>query len=124
MIQYEYNSEMGIVEAVYTGDIHVSDLIAYGDKIYADQSLPRKLLVLTDVTKANYVYSTKEFEELMENLKRHLTAYKFIKVAFIQSKPKETAYSMLVTKMNPSPNYVRGVFSTREAALKWLLSKI
>ncbi len=122
MITSEFNKESGILEVYYSGNISVSDLIEFGNLIYTDQSLPRKLLVLTDVTEASYILEINEFEEVITHLKKHLSAFDYIKVAFIQAKPKETAYSMLLSEENPLNNYFRGVFSTHDAAITWLLS--
>lgn len=123
MITSEFNKETGILEACYSGNIHLSDLIEFGNTIYTNQSLPRKLLVLTDVSQANYLLQVEDFEEVIAHLKKHLSAFESIKVAFIQTKPKETAYSMLLSEKNPLNNYLRGVFSTRDAAITWLLSQ-
>lgn len=122
MITSEFNKETGILEVHYSGNISVSDLIEFGNTVYADQNLPRKLLILTDVKKANYLFRVGDFEEIFNNLKKHLSAFDYIKVAFIQAKPKETAYSILLSEKNPVKNYIRKVFSTRDAAISWLLS--
>jgi hypothetical protein len=122
MITSKFNTEKGILEVYYTGDIQFRDLIEFGNRIYTDTTLPRKLRMLTDVTHANYKIKINEFPGIIENLKMHLTAFEYIRAAFIQAKPKETAYSMLLTSQNPVKNYYHQVFSTREAALEWLIS--
>jgi hypothetical protein len=122
MITSEFNFKIGILEVVYSGNIILPDLIEFGDKIFSDQSLPRQLLILTDVTNATYHLSNEDFETVLKNIKKHLSAFEYIKGAFIQAKPRETAYSMLLSEKNPVKNYMRGVFSTRDAAEKWLLS--
>lgn len=123
MITSEFNKESGILEVHYSGNISVSDLIEFGNTVYADQNLPRKLLILTDVKKANYLFRVEDFEEIINNLKKHLSVFDYIKVALVQSKPKETAFSMLLSEKNPLNNYIRKVFSTRDAAISWLLSR-
>ncbi len=120
MIKYEFDSKLGILEIFYTGKIRLKDVIEFGNSIYTDNKLPRRLLMLTDVTNANYEIEVDDFSELIEHLKRHVSAFEYIKAAFIQSKPKETAYSMILSNENPIHNYYRAVFSTREAALEWL----
>ncbi|NJO89716.1 MAG: hypothetical protein HC831_12780 [Chloroflexia bacterium] len=120
MIKYEFDSKSGILEIFYTGKIQLTDLIEFGNSIYTDNKLPRKLLMLTDVTNAEYEIEVEEFTELIEHLKKHVSAFEYIKAAFIQSKPKETAYSMILSNKNPIHNYYRAVFSTRAAAMEWL----
>jgi hypothetical protein len=54
---------------------------------------------------------------LLSSTKKHVSAFEYIKAAFIQVNPKETAY-YLHTKQN----YYRGVFSTHNAAINWIKS--
>ncbi len=123
MIAKYFNTELNIPEVKYTGDIYLKDLMEFGNQIYQDSTLPRILLILTDVTKAQYRLSISEFPEMMDNMKKHVSVYKMIKAAFIQAQSKETAYSMHLETQYNIPKYHHAIFATREAALEWLLER-
>jgi hypothetical protein len=121
MISYQYNHSKGFLEVFYTGVIVLEDLLEFGENIYSDASLPRNLYMITDATQAKYKITVSEFSTMFKSLKKHISAYELIKVAFIQSKPRETAISTLLSAQNPIPNYYHKVFSTWQAAENWLL---
>ncbi|MDA3954288.1 MAG: hypothetical protein PF485_11620 [Bacteroidales bacterium] len=124
MITYKFNTKLQILEVIYEGSIQLNDLMEFGNEIYGNDSLPRQLLILTDVTKAQYNIKRSEFQIMIDMLKEHVKPFQLVKAAFIQNKPKETAYSLILEMKNKLPNYYHSVFSTREAALSWLLQKI
>lgn len=121
MITSNYNTELQLLEVSYSGSISMKDLVEFGNQIYGNKKLPRKLCILTDVSRAQYKISTAELSELMSHIEQHLLAFEYIKAAFVQSKPRETDYSMLLSSENTIQNYFRAIFSTREAALEWLM---
>lgn len=119
-IWYNYNSINKILEVYYTGEIEAKDLIDYGMSL-SNEDLPKDLNILVDASQAEYQVSRNEFPKLVNNLKRNLKKFSLVRVAFVQTKPKETAYSILYGQKAVLPNYVHRVFSTKEAAEKWLL---
>jgi len=121
MITYQFNNELQVLEVSYEGDIGFDEIIEFGDLVYTDPSLPQDLKILTDATIARYGLTHSELKDLINVLFEHVKAYHSIKAAFIQSQPKETAYSYIVEMEAKLPNYYHAVFSTREAALSWLL---
>lgn len=123
MITYYYNEKTDILEVKYQGRVDVTELIDYGDQISMDQNLPGKLKVLTDVSEAEYAVDQEELPQLLEALKRHVSRFDYIKAAFIQSKPYETAVSYLLEDENRLNNYFHKVFSKRDAAVRWLLGR-
>jgi hypothetical protein len=120
MIISQFNTDLNILDVTYFGKIEFIDLIEFGNTIYSDKSLPRNLKILTDVTKAEYLLKHSEFPSLVSALHKHISAYDSVSAAFIQNKPKETAYSMILELEAKIPNYHHAVFSTRESALNWL----
>ncbi len=120
MIEYEFNEELKILEVAFIGAIDLKELIRYGEMIRNDSSLPRDLRILTNATTAIYHLSADDVTEMMVVLKDQIKPYRFVKTAVLQEKPVETAISMLVDTREPIHNYEHKVFSTRQAALKWL----
>jgi hypothetical protein len=122
MISYEFNEELEILEVFYTGDISLLDVLEYGEMIKKDFSLPRDLKILTDATRANYTINPGEISHLHQVMKEQIKPYHSVKTAVIQEKPLETAISMLVDSQGPIQAYQHQVFSSRKAAIKWLLA--
>jgi len=89
--------------------------------IRKDNTLPRNLKILTDATSASYNLSRSEISEMLNILINQIKPYQSVKTALIHEKPVETALSLLVDNDKPITGYEHKVFSTREAALKWLL---
>ncbi|MFO7830044.1 MAG: hypothetical protein R6V23_15575 [Bacteroidales bacterium] len=121
MITYQFNEELQILEVTYLGAIKFNDLIEFGNNVYKDETLPRKLKILTDATNARYNIKHSDLKILINSLKEHVSVYESVKAAFIQDQPKETAFSLIVEMNAKIPNYYHAVFSTREAAFSWLL---
>jgi len=120
MVKFEFNQDLQILEVYYIGVINLNDIIEYGEMIRQSKTLPRNLKILTDATAAIYHLSSMDITELLKILKAQIEPYHTVKTAVIQEKPIETAISMLVDSGDPILNYDHKVFSTRQAALKWL----
>jgi hypothetical protein len=122
MINYEFNIDLQILEVYYLGDINLSDLMDYGEMVRQNNSLPRDLKILTDATTAIYKFTPAEVTILFDALVEQIKSYSTVRTAVIQHKPLETALSFLVDSQEPIESYEHKVFSTRRAALDWLLS--
>lgn len=122
MISYKFNNNLQILEVEYSGEVDLKQLIEYGEKIKNDGSLPRNLLILTDATKANYLFKISETSIMLDTLKEQLKPYTSVRTAVIHQKPMETAFSMTVDAEQEIPGYQHMVFTTRTAALNWLLA--
>ncbi|MFP4367755.1 MAG: hypothetical protein ACLFQA_11735 [Bacteroidales bacterium] len=121
MIRFEFNDQLQILEVFYEGTINFIDLVDYGNKIFSNSSLPRDLKILTYASGAGYHLEHHELPLLTKKLEEHIRPYNKIRAAFIQSRPRETAYSILMEQEIAHDKYDHAVFSTRKAALEWLL---
>lgn len=121
MIAMSFNEELDILEIVYNGDIDFDDLINLGEKIRDNSHLPRSLKMLTDASKANYIFPPDKIPQMAEIIKSHIGSYSRVKAAFVQVRPTETAMSIVMNNENNSDKYVRRVFCLRETAIQWLL---
>ncbi|MFN8257538.1 MAG: STAS/SEC14 domain-containing protein [Bacteroidales bacterium] len=121
MINIKFNKELKILEVEFTGDISLKELIDYGEKIRISNDLPRELKILTDARESVYKISHNDLRVVVMELKKQIKPYKSVKTAVIQTKPVETALSMLVNWEGQIDGYEHQVFATRHAALNWLL---
>jgi hypothetical protein len=108
------------LEVEYKGAIFADEIIRFWDHLHVDQRLPRQLRVLTDASQAEYHIQTSDFPGILQAMRVHLKAYEWIKAAFIQTKPKETAFSIYLENNAIIDNYFHAVFSDRETAMNWL----
>ncbi|RCW38342.1 hypothetical protein [Marinilabilia salmonicolor] len=121
MITYHFNKDLNIVEAAYSGKILIQDLLEYGEKISGDPELPKGILrIFTDVSGAEYEIAQADYPKLVDALRFHVKDFKFVKAAFLQETPRQTALSMLFGNQVNIPNYYHKVFSYRDAAIQWL----
>ena len=123
MIKYHFNDDLQILEVIYKGDIKSEDPFKLTKYIRDDNKLPRKLKVLIDASNGNYNFDPASVGEFIKDINLTLKKYEFIKEAFIHSKPKETAYSILFASGQIESNYYHNIFSTKEAAFQWLIDK-
>jgi len=121
VIKTFYNKDLIILEVDFIGEIYFTDLYEYGEKIREDMELPRDLKILTNATQAIYKLSPEEITLMLNDLKEQIKPYHSVKTAVVQDKPFETAISMLVEVDLSIPDYMHKVFSTRKAAMEWLL---
>lgn len=120
MIDYSFNKKLGILEVTYKGIITVDELFDYGQMLYEDDSLPRDLKVLTDVTKGEYNILPEDITAILEKLRKHVSKYENMRVAFVHTNPKSLALSYLFERRLDTGKYQHRIFSTREGALNWL----
>ncbi|MCK5169762.1 MAG: hypothetical protein KAQ75_07780 [Bacteroidales bacterium] len=126
MITYIFNSVTGILEAKFEDKVSIKDIIEYVLLLREDKSLPKKLKILTDATKGKFPKGVvpKDMIKLVEVNKESLAQRDFIYDAFIVSGTFEMALGMLYKSISKTKNYRFNVFSTKEAALKWLTSRM
>lgn len=120
MINFEYSDTDRIVYVHYSGTIEVQDVKDYIDSFLSDDTLPRNLYVLEDATNAHYNFGPKANKEIMQKLEQHAIKFTFIKVAFVQNKPKETAINVHYGYQMKLKNVIYEVFTYQASALKWL----
>ncbi len=120
MIMHTFHINPGYLEIEYKGPIFADEIIRFWDHLHVDQRLPMQLRVLTDASQAEYQIQPNDFQIILETMREHLKAYDWLKAAFIQTKPKETAFSIYLENNAFIENYIHAVFTDREAAMKWL----
>ncbi|MBI9069140.1 MAG: hypothetical protein JEZ09_17725 [Salinivirgaceae bacterium] len=123
MITFSYNELLEILEVIYKGKVTYEELYDFGIAFENNKSLPRNLKMLTDVTKANYDFPPEKIADIAKNMENITKNYQQIKAAFIQTKPTETAMSILLQNEHRRENYIHKIFYSREQALEWLMGK-
>ena len=120
MIEVSFNQETGILYANYKGDISLKQIRDYIIATKENKSYPRDLKILSDGSEAIFKVLPNELGLIVEENNKSLEAYNSIVDAIVLSGPKETALSMLYQEIAKNKKYKFRIFSTREAAIKWL----
>ena len=120
MVIAEFNPQTGILDSKFVGDVAIKEIIDYIIATKKNESYPRVLKILTDASKANMHFLPDDLVKIVEENNKSIEKYDYIIDAIVLSSPKETALSILYQELAKNKKYKFQVFSTREAAAKWL----
>ena len=120
MVIAEFNPQTGILDSKFVGDVAIKEIIDYIIATKKNESYPRVLKILTDASKANMNFLPDDLVKIVEENNKSIEKYDYIIDAIVLSSPKETALSILYQELAKNKKYKFQVFSTREAAAKWL----
>ena len=123
MINSQLNRETGIYETFFGGQVSFEEIISYISKLKNAKDYPPKLLILTDAIDSTFELSNTEYRQIAELVRRYAAKFELLKDAIILNDPRATAYSLLIRNESITiPNFRFEIFSTREAAIEWLVS--
>jgi hypothetical protein len=123
MITSHINRDTGIIETIYEGKVTFEDVIGYINELRNFEKFPKRLLILSDSTHGRISFTAEEDQLIAGIVRQYAPSYQLIKDAIIIDDPRTTAYSVLYRNAAASiPNYQFEIFSTRQAAINWLLS--
>ena len=120
MVLVDFNPDTGILKTTIKGVVTLKEIIDYIIATKENSSYPRDLKILTDASNADMNISPNELHLIVEENMKSLEVYDSIVDAIVLSAPKETALSILYQEIAKNRKYRFQIFSTREAALKWL----
>jgi hypothetical protein len=122
MITQKFNPKTHFLEAVYSGNVSLKEILEYNYHIRKNKKYPRKLKILTDATEAKFILTKEDLKLISEKVRLMLKDYDTVYDAMILSGAKETAYSVLFKGTAKIKNYRFQYFSTKKAAVEWLNS--
>ncbi len=122
MISANFNSELGIFELKYSGNVNLEDILEFIRKHLDNNALlPRKLKILTDARQIKFNFMPDDVSEIGREVKSLISQYTCIWDAFITDSPFETAMTLLYKNVMKGYNHKFKTFITKDAALEWLL---
>ena len=121
MISYKLDDRK-IFVVTFEGKMLLDDVMNYLNYFGTINSLPNDIRLLYNFKKAIFKFAPEKIQIIAELADKVTGKYKSIKTAFYVYEPLLTAYSLLFSGMDKNPNRQRQVFSTEEAAVKWLLN--
>jgi len=119
MIEKFYNKEEGVLYITSTGDIELNDMFDCLDYLASEDELPVTLKIFEDATNAKLMFNVEDIGLIALYNEKSLGKFTSIRHAVILSSPMNTAFAMKASLMI-NPNYCLEVFSTEQAAKKWL----
>lgn len=119
MISYSLN-DSGIFYVKFSGTVTAEDVKAYLLEFETLNDLPENFLSLYDLRDADINLDREDILSISDLTIKVTASYKTVRTAFLVHKPVVTAYTYLFITELPSEKTVRKVFSTEDAAIKWL----
>ena len=124
MNSFQFNIELNVLETKKTGAQTILNIIEHYNEITKNNNLPKILNVIIDCRGASFDIKANEIDYTQEAVNNALNKYERIKEAILVDKPYETAIATLFKNYNSDlKSYSFKIFSTEEAAKKWLIQK-
>lgn len=123
MINTIYDPELRVISTNYIGKIDAKEIIDYIDNLDLDKKVYENLLYFEDQSKAEFIFNPSEIRKLIHALFTKVSRLSAIRVAIFNLQPKETAFSLIAIRLLRAKKVHAKVFSTKEAAMDWLLLK-
>lgn len=119
-ISYHFDKEKNILISTITDILVIEDIINHYKLIENDESLPRNLKVL--IQGKDFIFDIKgpEIKSVSKYVISALSKYKSIKEAIVLEHSYSTAIGLIFKEGNKYENYFFKVFSSSNAAEKWL----
>lgn len=115
-----YILDQNILVISFIGKINNDDIFNYLHEFSSIADLPSNLLLLYDLLNAELEVAPSDIKKISTIADSSTKKYQSVKTAFLVNDPKLTAYSTLFTNLANPNKTQRKIFSTKEAALKWL----
>jgi hypothetical protein len=116
-----FDDALGILVLTVENELSSISVIEYYHNLALNRDYPRDLKVLCFITATNYPVKPEDVIAMVGSLKEACSKYTRLTEAFVAEDPYATVITTLFSKKAKIPNYRSKVFSTKEAALKWLL---
>lgn len=114
----------GIFYVEFSDTVTVEDIKNYLFESGRLDNLPKEIYLLYDLREVDMNLEIDDISFISKLAKKVTSPDKTIRTAFLVDKPKITAYSILFNVDTSSEKVLRNVFSTEEAALKWLKQQV
>ena len=122
MILTEFDHKTGILFTKFEDQITLLEIVEYIRATKNNKEYPRILKILTDATNSNMNLEFEDLEVIVSENYKSIEKYDCIIDAIVLENPKETALSFLYKELVKTGKYKFEVFSTQEAALRWISS--
>jgi len=116
-----FDNDLGILIVEPEDQLSPQFIIDYYRNLEKNDTYPENLKALCITKASGYPQMTRDVEEIVDALKDACKKYETLKEAFLVEDPFMTVITTLFSEKADIPNYRSRIFSTEEAAIKWLL---
>lgn len=120
-MEYYYDNDIKVLTYNASGQIEKSYIINFYKHMGENDTYPRTLKTLIDARECTYKFEISDMDEMFAALTDALENYTMVREAIVVEKLFETVFATLFAEGMVHPKYKFKVFSTRQAALNWLL---
>ncbi|MBN2694739.1 hypothetical protein JXR93_08755 [bacterium] len=124
MIEKKYDSRGLLLIVKQHSTVSLDDMLKGVDFLENSTDLPKELRIIEDARDIELSFNVDDLDILIDKIKKVAIKYSLIKHSVIHNSPINTAYTMILSSKTLSNNYNLQVFSTIDAALKWLNSDL
>ena len=117
-----FAEDIGLLHIRYLGDLAIDDISTSFKEAKQDYPLPDDLLVISNFLEAKTNIRYTELHKLIRPTLDVIRSHKSIYDAIITDDPKGMAFTTLFKSLIKKTNVNYKIFSTIEAAQKWLMS--
>ena len=121
MIHSVFNDKLSILETNFINYISEQDIIDYLLAFKNTPNYPRVVRTLVDTRNASFSFSYKSIKAFNKAKTESLVHYTIVASAVIINNPAKAAISTLYGLIANNKQYKYKVFSTKKAAISWLL---
>jgi hypothetical protein len=120
MINIHYDSEKEILFLVFRSSITIQDISSVFENIKTFKQTKNQLKIYCDAKNTELEVSRSEVSEITTNAQLYINAFGRIKISVVAESPKVTAFFMVIFMNIKNESFMGEVFSTSEAAKKWM----
>jgi len=117
-VRFDNTEQILIVES--NKRINIDDVLEFVEKIKNNDTLPRRLSILEDVRNVDISFNIEDISKIIYKIKEAIPKYEIVFNAVVLNKPIIAACVILVGQELGYEKCRCEVFSTEEAAKKWL----
>jgi hypothetical protein len=119
-----YTFENNIINVTFSGKISIDEIRNFIEEFKVMDNLPKEVFLLYNLKDAKLEFETKDIKIISQFAEEATKNYTKVKSALVVEDPKNTAYTTLFSNRSEEKRTQRKIFSTKEAALKWLQNKL
>lgn len=120
MITYLYNN--GILFIQFKGIIKLSDILNHIQEFSELDLSSRSALLIYDLLNCELIFTPEEIKDLSLAGELSTKKYSMVRTALVVDQPKSNAFTTLYALLAKHKRTKRKVFTTKEAALRWINS--
>ena len=123
MIRHHYNPQEQLLLTKVSGEVVLEEIKYHYQVLRYLEDVPKRLNVLIDCRRVKFKVDIDELKTTAREVELALSVYEGIREAILVEQPEQTVMAMMFQEYSKGlENYCFNVFSTKEAAMEWLLS--